>query len=169
MRGIFCQYLRYYLISLEFKITKMAAIAIGLCAATMKIAAIWDGAMKVKGAIDSYNPITLVQERHIVNAARQVIAYEIEIYTSNGFEYFFCIDVRDPDIRQIVLQTFVKGKSVNRAVCDAARAQMAAHGINHRFYLDPSHAGGKRIFILMSGDPNRRLNVFMKPHWKPML
>ena len=148
----------------------MAAVAaiIGLCAIGMKISTIWTVAKTIKSAIDAHNPIRMVQERHLVQAGR-LIGYEIELYTANGWEYFFCIDAQDLDMRALVLQHFPVGQNINKAVCDHARAQMAALQINHRFYLDRSHAGGKRVFILMSANSARHLHSFAKPHWQPIV
>ena len=145
----------------------MAATILALCAAGIHIRNIWNVGKQIQTIIFPFNPIVAVREVQLVNASRQVFATQLEIFTKNGNQYFFCFDAQDHALRVAILREFPVGTNINKGTCDYARMKMAESRINHRLYIDTSHPGSKRTFILMSNRPID-LRVFAQSHWIPL-
>lgn len=143
----------------------MAAVAavVALCHIGFHCYNIWKAASAVHSALHPHNPITLVRQTNLANSLSQIFAIQIEIYTANGSEFFFCFPVHDRALHGGILHAFPVGTNLNKAGCNQARTQMAQMGLNHRVYGDPLHPA--RVWILISTQ-RFDLSAFRQAHWR---
>ena len=139
----------------------MAAIV--LCHVGLTLFKAWNTAKTIYSATHPVNPIRLIQSKVLATQRGEALAYQIEITTANGQQYFFIFPLHDKALYGAILQNFPIGSNLNRAGCDKARAEMKAMGINHAVYKDLSTAS--RILILIS-TLRFDLTQFKQPHWQ---
>src|SRR3989338_376738 len=148
--------------SSSFNMAAVTAV-IALCHIGLSCYNIWKSAAAVHSALYPRNPIILVRQTNLTDHAHQIFAIQIEIYTANRSEYFFCFPVHDRALHGGILQVFPVGTNLNKAGCQQARTQMAQMGLNHRIYSDSLHP--QRTFILISTQ-RYELSAFRQAHWK---
>ena len=129
-----------------------------LCPIGLHCRDIWKAATAV-----SHNLITIVLQKDLVNHLGQILALQIEIYTTNGPEFLFFFPVHDRALHEGILQVFPVRAHLSKAGCDQARTQMAQLVLNHRIYSDPLHL--HRTIILMS-TLRFDLSAFRQPQWR---
>lgn len=162
---------RHFFISLPFIhsfpliVLNMAAVTavIALCHIGLHCYNIWKSAAAVHSALYPRNPITLVRQTNLADHSHRIFAIQLEIYTANGSEYFFCFPLHDRSLHGGILQVFPVGTNLNKAGCQQARAQMTQMGLNHRIYSDSLHP--QRTFILISTQ-RYELSAFRQAHWR---
>ena len=129
----------------------------------MHLQTIWGIAKQMHLSFMPFNPVVSHEESPVFNSAGEEVGLQLEIYTKNGWEFFFCFDTKDRALRFAFWQEFPVGMTLNTGTCENARAKMTRAHINHRFYLD-----GQRVIVLISHRPFD-LSVFVQPHWQPFV